>query len=216
MSELPISSRELIRFTPAHYVPNGATEVPGAGTLPLRAAAPEVTPVYLVKPATPLEKARWRRAVAAEGARFVSPPEVRREVRRALFQVQPNDAAEWLALLDRADEGDEVSAEDARLLDVLLTATMRASANVAELVAAQHYWYEVAPVIAAQQFCRGWVVGPRQADGAQLPPRDAALDEAALALLPEADLTEIGWKAIALMRPSEEQEKNSASPSQSG
>jgi hypothetical protein len=208
MSELPISACELIRFTPTHYL-LGADASSGL-------SVPDGVPVYLVKPATPLEKARWRRAIAAEGARFIGPPEVRREVRRALFQVKPNDAAEWLALLDRADAEEAVSSEDVRLLDVLLTATMRASTNVAELVAAQRYWYEVAPVIAAQHFCRGWALGPRVAGGDPLPARDGVLDEPALALLPEADLMEVGWKAIALMRPSEEQEKNSASPSQSG
>jgi hypothetical protein len=196
---LPISSRETVPYTPESRCDGEGKPLPGA-------------PVYLVKVASLIERAQWRRDVAALGARYPGNDEIYRALRQAVAAAGPGNEAALLEALDRLEAAGAVAEDDPdlalanRAADVLRPVCP----PLAELFAQRAFWAEVAPLQAARRFLRGWSV-----DGAEreLPQSLGLIREDALARLPPGHADAVGWKAISLMRPTEAQEKNSASPS---
>lgn len=162
--------------------------------------------LYQIKPATLLERAWFRRDVAAAGARFVTDAEIAAECRSTIERVAPDNAEDLLARLDAATAptatGDGRRAARAAI-DVIADALGPYSPRIAVLLANRDMWFEIAPLMAARRFLIGAAGGapwPRGPDG--------LLEEATLAALPPGHIQAIGLHAILLLSPSDTARKN--------
>lgn len=210
---LPISAKDTVRFTPAD--------------LDGQAGAP----VYIIAVPTMMGRAAWRRDVAAQGAKYPTDSERFAIMRRGVEELA--DDAQRGRLLDviataaaeRDDRPRELIADSpdlAKLHDIL-----RANhPPYATFVSERQYWLEVAPIMAARRFLRGWEnvfsFGASAAPGSAPGARDAQalvfrLEHGVVPddLLDEMDpvhVDRIGWRAIGLLTLGRSAEKNSASP----
>jgi hypothetical protein len=174
----------------------------------------ESPPVYVITAPTLMQRAAFRRDVAAAGARYPGQDEMFRALREGIRAAVEEDAQPaLLEKLDAAEAAGSGLAEDAELardLAEIETAMRRHHPPYAALEAERAYWLSIAPIVAARHFLRGW-------EGVEAPFRrqNGLVPEDLLAQLPDATVEAIGWEAIALMSPSRVQAKNSASPSPS-
>lgn len=171
-------------------------------------------PVYVIAVPTLMQRAGFRRDVAAAGARYPGQDEMFEALREGVRSAVEDDAQPaLLETLDAAQAAAEGLAEDAELvrdMAAIETAMRRHHPPYAALEAERAYWLAVAPIVAARHFLRGWqgVAAPFRRVGGLAP-------EELLAELPDGHVEAVGWEAIALMSPSRVQAKNSASPSPS-
>jgi hypothetical protein len=213
---LPNSAKEQHRFTPSDYgSETRETEETAANKLrgkkrELRlaeiAARFENPPIYLLATPTILERAKWRRSVLATGARWHDDGAMVACLKRGIAEVvAPAQEAELLDIVDRFAGYDEGQApEDISIHFEEIERTVQgAYPAYAGLAADRAYWLSVAPIIAAQQFLRGW-----ENINTPFEQRANLLTEDCLALIPEAHAMEIGLKAIELMSPTEDMAKN--------
>lgn len=168
-------------------------------------------PVYTIAIPTLLTRARFRRAVAAEGGRMWTRQAMVDAARREIEAAQPANIAELLTVCDRYEALDDATApDDASAIagDWLnLSAVLQNSAGeFAAKVADNQFWFEVAPLQAARSFLieAGDMALRRGSDG--------LISEESIAAIPESHLVAIGWRAMALMQPSGLDAKNSESP----
>ncbi len=187
------SIRELDRFTPPGHDP-----------------ADPAAPVYLIRPASLLERRRWRRDVRATGARYPSDGELQARLRELLAVAQPANLGQITEALDRIAAAADPAAIDPA--DAVLVAEVEAAARetdpaYATLQADREFYLEVGGLMAARRFLEGW-------GNVALPFRKmhGLVPEELFGRLPEAHQQTIGWRALALMRPDQDAVKNSASP----
>ena len=203
---LPVSPRELRRFTPETY------------------EGVEHAPVYLIAVPNEFERARWARDCAAARARPVSRAELvdtLREAAGALYEGDDLTAA--LRTLDHQAELVDVVREAAERQEELpphvvddlaaTTAAVRAlelaarrdHSGYAQLYADFEFYLEVAPLLAAQHFLRGW-------EGVSVPfkrnRKDGTVPVEVLEQIPRADWWAIGLEAMAATKLTDAQRKN--------
>ena len=212
---LPTSAKEQCRFIPSDYSEE-ARAVQETAASKLRgkkrekqlaeiAARFETAPVYLIATPTILERAKWRRAVVSVGARWHDDAAMIDCLKRGIAEViEPERQDEILATVDSfAEANDDVTADLARDFEEVERAILSAFEPYAAMAADRAYWLEVAPILAAQQFLRGW----ENVDSA-FERRNGLVSETALGGIPEAHVIEIGLEAISLMSPTEAEAKN--------
>lgn len=171
-------------------------------------------PVYLLRVPQHRDRKAFRAALIRAGARPVSQAEVLEGLRAAIKgAAAPDQVAALLEIVDqfeaagRDGRADESLARDVAEIERVMR---RAWPPYAALLGDQTEYLQVAPLVAAKLFLIGWenVAAPFKRVGGEVP-------DAVLEAIEERDLDEIGWRAFALMHPSKDQEKNSASPSRS-
>lgn len=216
---LPVSSADLVEFTPAGETGEDAV-------------------VYLLRVPTHRLEARVEAAKARAGIDYPSDERLTAELRRAIEAcVDDDQQAQVLGLLDDmleamrvADAAGERAAEAANLGEML--DRLEPHARLEELaVAVAEVEKQLAPVwpplrelhakrvealsailwIVARHYLAGWNgANPLEMGG------DGLVTEACLDSLPPGHVTAIAGKAMAMRRPSKDQEKNSPAPSRSG
>ena len=196
---LPCSSRQTVR-----YVPKDCRDQ-------------EHPPTYLIGIPTEWGKNELRVACLAAGIVIVSIEQLRDGLKDAIAEILPEaQRTEALALVDQVAElpPDEVmTAPASKALAKIERLCLTRSPAYAELTAAQQRWWPAYQWFAARQFLRGW--DNVTTDGKPLAfalSQGVASDES-LAALPDAHVYEIGSEALALSRVSEQEKKDSASPS---
>jgi hypothetical protein len=137
------------------------------------------TVLFRIKPASLIERAAFRREIAAQGCQFPTQAALLALLRGLLEGYGEAESAEFLAAIDliEAVEKNPVAPDDAdasrALSDALakldlLEQTLRRFENpYVRALADRDHWLAVAPLIAAQRFCVGWE-GSFQ--GVELPP----------------------------------------------
>lgn len=169
-----------------------------------------MAPTYFLCVPTLRQKARFRAAIVAGGARAVGQGEVLSVLRKAIKgAAAPDQVDALIEIVDQFEAADDEA--DAGLRDDIaeIEAVMRqAWPPYARLLGEQALYLQVAPIVAAQHFLTGWenVPAPFKRVAEVVP-------EGILEAIPESDLQEVGWKALSLLRPARDAEKNSASPS---
>jgi hypothetical protein len=176
-------------------------------------------PVYIIAPLTYWERARFNADLVYRGVtRYPSNAEIIKAVRKALDDVDPDTAAPFIAIVeayqaaeivtrDGTSDAAEVSPDLIEAYQVIED-QMRVSPLVGRLMAARTMFSMLAPPLAASHALRGWVnvdLPFRQSNGV-VP--DDLLDR-----LDAVDVIEIGGRALELMRPGDEDRKNSEPPS---
>lgn len=201
MSNLPLSSRDTVRFTP-------------------KGLEGDNQPVFLLEVPTIRSRAAFRRDLAIEGAIWHDDAAVLQAFKDGISALYDKDQAAVLhGLLDRLQQSDEVEGVEAtaEAKQALAEARVKVSAEVAQLeqevrrahpaymrvLAERAHWQTLAPLLAAQCFLKGW----ENVSHAFERRAGRATDEC-LMKIDEAHLNEIGWKVIGLFRPSEAQAKN--------
>lgn len=185
---LPLSARETVRYVPRDHLGD------------------DVPPTFLLAVPTVLARAQWRREVAAAGARYPSDEVLIEALKAGIGRVvEASQQEELLALVEEwaATEPSERPADLGRRLTEIERAVRLHDLRYARLEADRFYWLAVAPLKAFQLFVIGWEnldLAYEKVNG--------QVSEASLAALPEALVTEVGFHAIALMSPTEGQEKN--------
>jgi hypothetical protein len=220
---MTISVKQVERFVPFQLRDRDGGALPGAQ-------------VYLLNPPSYMTKARFRRAVGEAGAWQPDQDEMVSVLRRGVTErVAEHQQPQWLSLIDEWDAGwrnlmiqrlqaggkpaeieaaaQAFTAVSARMMD--FEAQMRTEfPPYARLLSARHYYFEVAPMIAARHFLCGWenvdlpfALGP---DG--LVP-EALLDQ--LQALHPGHAPDAGWIAMGLQHASVDAVKNSEGASAS-
>jgi hypothetical protein len=210
------SAKEQYRFTPSdHGSETREAEETAANKLRGRkreqklaeiAARFESPPIYFLATPTILERAKWRHAVLATGARWHDDDAMVACLKRGISEVAaPDQEAELLDIVDRfASYGEGRAPEDLAIdFEEIERTVQGAYPAYAGLAADRAYWLSVAPILAAQQFLRGW-----ENIDAPFEQRAGQLTEDCLAMIPESEVMEIGLKAIELMSPTEDLAKN--------
>jgi hypothetical protein len=185
---------------------------------PERLRGQDGAPVYIIAPLTYWERARFNADLVYRGVtRYPSNGEIIRAVRRALDELDPESSAPFVAVVEAyqaaeilAREGNPEEAASPELIEAyqIIEDQMRASPIVGRLMAARTMFNMLAPPLAAAHALRGWV-------NVDLPFRQAGgvVPDDLLDRLDQIDVIEIGGRALELMRPGEEERKNSAPPS---
>ena len=213
---LPISAKEQCRFTPSNCT-SEAREAAESTANKLRgkkreqklaeiAARFERPPVYLLATPTILERAKWRRSVLATGARWHDDEAMVACLKRGIAEaLAPAQETELLDIVDRFAGFDEGQAPEDLAIDFeeIERTVQGAYPAYAGLAADRAYWLSVAPILAAQQFLRGW-----ENVEASFEQRAGQLIEDCLAMISETHVMEIGLKAIELMSPTGDLAKN--------
>jgi hypothetical protein len=195
MNMLPLSAKRRIAFTPEWREQE------------------EPKPIYFLRVPTIEDRTEFGCQLLEKRARLVLRAEFVAEARRAIAAIEPDNAGDISALLDRVKavvEPDPLPDEDAVQLAALESVLVEQWPPYARLVAANTRWSEYMPTLACRMFLTGWQNGPDGQDRAS-----GGLDDAARMLIPRLDMVAIGLKAFQLMTLSEAQTKNSPSPSPS-
>lgn len=190
---IPSSAKALHRFTPE-----------SAKSLPL-------PPCFILQVPNRRLKALYSAELIAQGARSFTRGHQIMRVREIVEVMNPENKAEIVDLIDlyeNASDETPISAEalsDWRGLEMKLLAV---DPQLRQMVAANRFYSDMAPGIAARIFLAGWEnhdhLFQRGADGMMV--------EALLDTIDETQLYEIWAEILRMMRPSETEEKNSASP----
>jgi hypothetical protein len=170
------------------------------------AARFESPPIYFLATPTILERAKWRRAVLATGARWHDDDAMVACLKRGIAEaLAPAQEAELLDIVDRfASYGEGQAPEDLAIdFEEIERSVQSAYPSYAGLAADRAYWLSVAPIIAAQHFLRG-----SENIDATFEQRAGLLTEDCLAMIPESEVMEIGLKVIELMSPTGDLAKN--------
>lgn len=166
-------------------------------------------PVYLIKPASLFDRAHYRGDLDAAGLRLPGEDELLNEARAAAAELGGGDASMFQALIDQAQAGEiEPNSAAAKQWQRFAQSLLDHWPPYRELIAARSKWMTLAPLYAARRFLRGW----ENVDAEFRLGADGLVPEAVLEALPDEDISMIGLRAIALLRPDGGEEKNSASP----
>jgi hypothetical protein len=164
-------------------------------------------PTYFLAVPSLRDRLAYRRALAATGARYATDAELLATMREGVNAVVAEDQrAILIDILDRFEGAPEAerAGEIADQVEEIGRVLRPAFAGYAELLADRQYWLEMAPLLAAQHFLRGW-----ENAGATFKRTGNLAAEDCLRGIPERHLAEVGWKALALMGPpSKAAEKN--------
>lgn len=187
---LPVSSKELVRFTPE--------------------AEPRYT--YLLKVPTVQSRAAFQRDLTAAGAQHPSDEVVRAALREGIHSLfTETERAPLIELLDLLDvEGTELPETDVKQLEEVEMFVRSYHPPYARLIGERVFYHAMWRAIAVQNFVAGI-----EGEGAVYAAHHGRMTEDALNRFPLEHLTEVAGKIMELMFPSKEQEKNSDSPLQS-
>ncbi len=192
---------------PVPYTPPGQDDVPEGQRVAYRLRVPSY-----------YDRAAFRRACVARGAVFHPSARVFASARDGIAAILPDaddpdrtHAEEVLAAAE-AVEGigepldDEMAGEAARLEDIL----RQQWEPYARLLADRAHWLEIAPFEATRMFVDGW-------ENIDLPFRRGldGVPPDLLDALPREHIVLVGFEVMAMMRPTEQEAKNSESPSSS-
>ena len=195
---LPVSSKQIVEFTPESL------------------AEREPKPVFFLQVATLMARAQWRRALAEEGARLPSQAELLAALRDDLKASGPDNLEQ---LLDEVDAYEATADADEKLkvaphMPQMEQWCARLAGAYSRALADRDFWFDLAPVMAAQRFIGGW-----ENVGVPFKAAKSGVDPATLEVLKdklgEPVIKRVGWRAMELMTLSrnEDAEKNSAAPS---
>jgi hypothetical protein len=172
---------------------------------------------YVLRVPTVYDRARLRRACLARGARHWPDLEMMAVladgVRKLL--VSDEDAERRTAFLADIEEHTALLATEQEVPPELIAriaeieaAVVRGYAPYAERVADRTYWQDVLPIEAVRLLLAGWEgiedlpeIGPE------------GLSERSLSMIPDRHLGPLGLRALSLFAPTEQEAKNSVSPS---
>jgi hypothetical protein len=162
-------------------------------------------PVYLIATPTVLQRAAWRRDVAATGARFPSEADLHKALVDDLSAAAPDNLEEILACVNavRDTPEDQRDPDLVEKYEAVAAFARRHGGAYARLQADRGYWADVAPIVALRSFLVGW-------EGLAVPFSKDLVDD-----IPEDHQRVVGWEAINRMRLSEDARKNFVSPSPS-
>jgi hypothetical protein len=164
---------------------------------------------YLLAPLTRRERNLARRDMVAEGARFPGDAAVYAALREALREIAPANFHELLALVDASEAEADVAARTAEGSATRRLAPVEQVARVvpgfAALLADREFYMATLPAVFARHALRGW-------DGDGLPPferRNGIVPDALLDLIPDAEISSLGFHAHDLAHPTRGAAKNS-------
>lgn len=196
--DLPLSGKDVVRFTPAAFKPDDPT-----------------APVYLIGVPTGISKAKWRRDVTREGARGVSYAELHaclKEAVPALILDEQGrakaleDIETTAAVIERISRGEKPEDEDwsafARIAPIEQQA-LRDWPPYAEKQSDQNYALEIQRLLAAKHFLRGW-----ENVEAKFNVKHGLVTDDSLSSIPPDHVVEIGLHALGLMALSGSQKKS--------
>jgi hypothetical protein len=168
---------------------------------------------FHIRPPSVYDRARHHRATARLGATLPANAVLFARAREALAEIFGPDDPDRLALeaaIGRLDDGDPLPA-DRDDYDRLEQQLIRHDDGYAGLVADRAFWLEVAPLEAVRLFVTGWDnLSPPYRAG----PEGVHADVLAELAREHPDRVALaGFHILSLMRPSEAEAKNSASPS---
>lgn len=193
---IPLTRRDPVRFTPEEL-----RGQPGA-------------PVYLIGVPTIAGRAALNRAMAENGAKYWLPGAFCAEARKVIEDAKPDNLSEVVGVIEEVEalpDVESASEELARKWELIIGSLRRYAPTIAAMEADNGFWMQMAPYIYAAHFLLGWenvaVEYRRGADRRVLPE--------VIEQLPAEHVWEIFREINRLMRPSQDQEKNSASPSSS-
>lgn len=208
----PLSRRQTVTVTPIAYSAQAQERAEAKGEDLARFENP---PRYVVAVPSVMERAAFRRDLTATGARFHDEAAMlralRKQVRDAFDEGDP-EADRLVGLIDAYEEApggevpEDLRNEVARLEEVIRSA----SPEYAAMAAARAHWLEVAPILACRHFLKS-----RENPGHVFRRQGGMVTDAELAMIPEGEMFEVGFRILQIMQPTTEQEKNSASPSPS-
>ncbi len=196
---LPCSSRQTVR-----YVPKDGRDR-------------ESPPTYLIGIPTEWGKNELRVACIAEGILLVTLEQLREGLKDAIAEVLPEaERAAALALVDEVAALPPealLAAPSAKALAKIERLCLTRSPAYATLSAEQQRWWPAYQWLAAKQFLRGWENVSHEGRPVAFTLHQGLASDESLAALPEAHVYEIGSEALALSRVSDQEKKDSASPS---
>ncbi len=168
-------------------------------------------PVYVIRPATTLERMQHSRDVSAAGVRMPSRADLQTALRNGIDAVVLEEDRPALHALVDGDQAGTLTEADAANWAALDAAMIGNWPPYAELVANRDLYLKVFPLFAFRRFVVGWenVEVPYARTG-------ALLSEDVINRLSIEDVLEVGWAAILRGKVSESDEKKSVSPSPSG
>lgn len=228
---LPVSTKDVIPFTPRLDQLATLTKLREAADAPEMIAGfdrlieqvqseidAEPQPVFSLRVPGLFQRAAFRRDLRAAGATYPGDAELYKALREDLREVSPYNLDALLELIDSVEAAaqGEVDPDALDGLQAITRLARAAGGRYAAMEGDREFWLSVAPIVACRHFLLGWE-GVKAADGTAAPfvrRRDLTSDET-LAHLDENELRAVGFKIMSLMRPSKDQEKNSASPSRS-
>lgn len=187
---LPLTKKDLIPLTPER----------------------ENAPTYLIGVPTLAGRAHYNRKMEEEGIPYISDSDlldiVEEGVRETVNEAQHEELFALIASY-RECRPEERTIELIRQLTDIEKQLRSVYPPYAEAIAARSYHMNIMPIIAAKCFLRGIE------NGVAFAAQGGFVTDECLESLPEADVRDIGWKAVALLSPSEAQIKNSDAPLQS-
>lgn len=224
---LPISARQLVRFTPSGYDEAARAVAKDAlasaetayerAEAEARLAEIESPPVYLLKPATMLDKQEINASLIAAGISHVSKEEKLSLLEDAVAElVAEHQRAELLELIERLreldpeDEDGRLDGDEVKRATELFNFAREHYPPFAQALAMEVRWWPYYKWHCVKRLLKGWENVPQQfrLEGA------LAADEC-LEALSEEHVSEIAVKLIEMMVVPERARKNSASPSPS-
>lgn len=220
---LPVSAKDLIRFTPERYgVPESlaaverAVEKAKAGieeaadgrakeraARALRIAEAEMNrftapPSYLLAVPTMQGRAAYHRDLAEAGADFPGDAEVLKvieETVRALMDAE--EAGPVLAAIERVRlDGDDEAAKT--VVERAQTILIPNDPHLRALRARRAFWFAIAPLFAARRWLMGAVVGEAENVMVKRGLGGLASEEALREHFPDEDINACGWHALGL------------------
>lgn len=190
---IPTTAKALHRF-----VPGSAKDLPEP-------------PVFLLAVPTRRLRAIYDRELVANGVRPYSRDQQMLRIREVIDQIEADNKQEIIGLLDRLEAAtpdapvSDLDLQDWRGLEMRLHAL---DPQVREMAAANRFYFNMAPQIAARVFLAGWqnraALFQRGADG--------LVPEALIDGVDPMQLQEIWVELVGMLNPSEADAKNSASP----
>lgn len=222
-----VSVNQVLRFVPYAWRDDRNQPIAGA-------------PTYLIRPPSIMTKARWRRDLGAAGA-GAAPPDraemmavLRRGIREIVAEHQQDSL---LALIEEYDglfaRVQEMRAQDSGTADERLEAgealkalsgrmdflegeMRRKYPPYAQVISDRTFWFETAPVLAAQHFLCGWENVEAGGEPLAFAQVNGLVPEALLDQLPAEHVYDVGWRAMGLTAATQADEKNSGGASGSG
>jgi hypothetical protein len=189
---LPLTKKDTISFTPDSYA-----DTPNP-------------PIYHIGVATIAGRADFRRKIREEGITYPDDTLLLNTLREGVKTVVSNDQQpEIIELIDIFECSEKKDAELIAKIEDIERQITNAYPPYATLCAARDYFSSISPIIAVRCFLKGIT------NGAKYTTKNGIISDETLEAIPENDLLQIGYKAIALQSVSKEQAKNSGSPSQS-